>query len=131
MTDAKLVDQYYHLFMKSFGKDIEIIFKNEQVKNEIIEYFQTLTPYILEEIQKKHRIEEELIGKKFDDNLIPKPISYAKFRKYQARNPKCSIKRISLARPGSRLFTDKPINLKKIPTDEELLLIGNLKMIKF
>ena len=75
-----LVEKYYHLLTIAFGKDIELLFKNERVKEDIIEHFKTLTPKILEEVRKKHRIEEELIGRKFSDSLLPKPISYSNFR---------------------------------------------------
>lgn len=78
--ELNLIYKYYSLFLETFGENIEIIFKDERVKAQILAFFHTLTPNILTEIQKLHRIEEEIQGKKFSDSLIPKPIDYTNFR---------------------------------------------------
>ncbi|CAI2366000.1 unnamed protein product [Moneuplotes crassus] len=119
--------KYYQFLKRTFGDSINAIFDNDSVKAEILSFFPTLTSEILQDIEEKYHSDQNLQeNKRYKATFRIKPATQTSFKKHQIRSQKCKIKRAAAVRANSRLFLEKAkyLDIKKIPSDEELIIIS-------
>lgn len=75
------MNKYFYFLQDNFGDKFETIIKDKAVREEIMDSFHNLTPKIMDEIEKKYLVEQELLGNTISDKQLPKAMSYTNFRK--------------------------------------------------